>query len=256
MIIDCHVHCGVDDASVPQAYEDILPLFLEADLDAVVCFSPVMEIYDRNDPHFVDTPAWKEQRQRSRQYLTTLADKPVPVLPFYFVWNDFDTSTLSDYCGIKWHRHAREPDYHYGCPACTAMLDAIRDMGFAVLIEEEYRNTLRFVDELAPGVPVIIPHLGRLNGGFEQLLADDFWARPHTYADMSAAAVTVDECRRFLDRYGPERLLFGSDYPFGRSPDSKATILELNLPAADEELVFSGNIRRLLKNTERYLNGV
>ena len=59
MIIDCHVHCGELDDSAPQAYEDIAPRFDEAGVDAAVCFSPVMEIYDRYNPDFRDDEYWR-----------------------------------------------------------------------------------------------------------------------------------------------------------------------------------------------------
>jgi len=252
LIVDSHVHMGQLDDSAPQRYEDIAPIFDEAGVTAAVCISPVQEIYDRYDPDFVDTPAWQERRRQSREYLCSLKDKRHRIYPFYFVWNDFDTSGLDRYCGIKWHRHPDEPRYHYDDPACARMIDAIRDRGFVVLLEEEWENTVRFVDEFAPGVPVIIPHLGRLNGGVERFFREDFWRRENTHADMSAADCQERDIQRYLEKYGPERMLFGSDYPFGSSVISKEKIDALNLPEADRKLIFADNILRLLKHTEQY----
>lgn len=248
MIIDCHVHCGELDDSAPQSYEDIAPLLDEAGADAAVCFSPVMEIYDRNNPDFSDDERWEKRRSHSRRYLLSLSDKPHKIYPFYFVWNDFDVSDLHNFCGIKWHRHRNEPEYRYDDPGCAKMICAIREHGFAVLLEETYENTLRLVDGAGKGIPFIIPHLGNLNGGIRSLMDDDFWRRENTYADMSAGNPGVGDIKEFIDRYGPHRLLFGSDYPFARPEECKRKILELNLPKEDEELVFSGNITRLLKN--------
>lgn len=252
LLIDAHVHLGKLDDSAPQDYDEIAPYFDEAGLDGVVCTSPVQEIYDRYDPDFVDTDDWRRRRASSREYLTTFTGKPHAIYPLYFVWNDFDTSTLDAYCGIKWHRHPDEPVYHYDDPRCGEMINAICGRGFVVLLEEDYPNMMRFVDELAPGVPVIIPHLGKLNGGVDRLLAEDFWKRPNAYADMSAASCEVRNIRRFLDKYGAEQLLYGSDYPFGDSVDSKEKILSLDLPEADQGLIFGGNVLRLLKNREQY----
>jgi hypothetical protein len=247
-IIDGHVHMGCLDDSAPQAYEEIAPLLDDAGVTAAVCFSPVMEIYDRHDPDFQDSRAWQERRQKSREYLRDLRGTPHRIYPFHFVWNDFDTSGLEHYCGIKWHRHPNEPKYHYENPACAKMLDAIREHGFVVLLEEEYANTMRFADEIGKGIPLIIPHLGRNNGGAPRLLSEDFWRRANTWADMSASAVTPEEIRRFLGKYGPERLIFGSDYPFGTPSGSRQKILDLNLSEADQRLIFSENITRLLRN--------
>ncbi len=251
LIIDSHVHCGGIDDSAPQAYEDIAPTFDAAGVDAAVCFSPVMEIYDRYNPEFGDDPYWRQRRESSRNYLRSLSGKRHRIYPFYFVWNDFDTSQLEHYCGIKWHRHADEPQYHYDDPQCAAMLEAIREHGFVVVLEEEYENTLRFADRLGKGIPLIIPHLGNLNGGAHRLMAEDFWKRENTYADMSAQAVSEADIKMFLDKYGPHRLLYGSDYPFGSSLGSKQKILNLNLPEADQELILGKNILRLLKNADQ-----
>jgi len=251
MLIDCHVHCGRLDDSAPQNYDDIAPYFDEAKLDGAVCFSPVMEIYDRHDPDFEDNDYWQQRRTSSRRYLCTLGNKRHRIYPFHFVWNDFDTSELEKYCGIKWHRHDNEPKYNYDDPKCTKMIGAIREHGFVVLLEEEYDNTMRFVDDIAAGMPVIIPHLGALNGGVRRLLGEDFWKRENTYADMSAGSTSEDDIRAFLDRYGPHRLLYGSDYPFGNSVISKQKILDLNLPEADQRLIFGENIMRLMKNADR-----
>lgn len=255
MLIDCHVHLGRLDDSAPQDYDEIAPYFDEAQLDGAACFSPVMEIYDRHDPDFDDNDYWRERRQSSRHYLCGLTDKRHRIYPFYFVWNDFDTAELENYCGIKWHRHPDEPIYNYDDPSCGKMLDAIREHGFVVCLEEEYGHTMRFADDFGQGIPLIIPHLGNLNGGFRRLFDEDFWRRENTYADMSAAGTSEDDIREFLDRYGPHRLLYGSDYPFGNSMISKQKILDLNLPKADEELIFGGNILRLMKNVERYGKG-
>ncbi len=250
LIVDCHVHCGRLDDSAPQSYEDIAPYFDEAGVDAAVCFSPVMEIYDRYAPDFEDTDDWRKRRQSSRDYLLSLEDRRHRIYPFYFVWNDFDTSGLENYCGIKWHRHEDEPTYRYDDPRCAAMLDAIRELGFVVVLEEEYENTMRFVDDIGKGIPVIIPHLGYLNGGIRRLFEEDFWRRENTFADMSAGAASEEDIRRFLDRYGPHRLLYGSDYPFGDSVTSKRTILNLGLPEADRKLILGENVMRLLKNLD------
>lgn len=250
-IIDCHVHCGELDDSAPQAYEQIAPRFQEAGVSAAVCFSPVMEIYDRYDPGFRDDAHWRRRRERSRRYLCSLKNRPHRIYPFYFVWNDFDTSSLSDYCGIKWHRHGYEPEYRYDDPKCERMIEAIREQGFAILLEETYENTIRLVDGMAKGVPFIIPHMGNLNGGIRRFLDEDFWKREDTYADISANMPSVGQIKVFLDRYGPHRLLYGSDYPFSTPLACKRKILELGLPPADEELIFSGNVLRLLKNTRQ-----
>jgi len=251
-ILDCHIHCGVIDASARQSYEDIAPLLAEVGASEAVCFSPVAEIYDRDNPNFEDTPEWVRRRKASRDYLCHLSRPDLVIYPFHFVWNDFDISDLDRFCGIKWHRHMREPKYHYEKEACRQMVTAIRERQFAVILEEEFGNTLRFIRDLAAGVPVIIPHLGELNGGFGQLHREGVWKLPNVFADLSCDLVSSHLIRRFLDNYGPEKLIFGSDYPFGTPRSRFDDIDVLGLPDADRQLILRDNMRRLLKNTTMY----
>jgi hypothetical protein len=232
--------------------EDIAPLLTEVGACEAVCFSPVAEIYDRDDPDFEDTPEWVARRKASRDYLCHLSTQDLAIYPFHFVWNDFDVSDLDRFCGIKWHRHQEEPRYQYQQEACGRMVEAIRERQFVVVLEEELENTLYFIRDLAQGVPVIIPHIGELNGGFRALDQADVWNLPHVFADCSCDGVGSRLIQIFLNRYGPEKLIFGSDYPFG-TPRSRLDAIErLGLPDADLRLILYDNMKRLLRNTELY----
>jgi len=65
---------------------------------------------------------------------------------------------------------------------------------------------------------------------------------PLTFSALAQAG----EMRHFLDRYGPDKLLFGSDFPFGTPGQELRKIERLNLSAADFDQVAGGNILRLL----------
>ncbi|OVE81903.1 hypothetical protein BVY04_02125 [bacterium M21] len=248
LIIDAHIHCGLQDQADPQAYEDIAPMLDEVGASGAVFIPPVAEIYNRSKtPSFHDEEYWTERRKNAREYLFSLTEKKHRIFPFYFVWNDFDTSDLDRSCGIKWHRHSSEPEYEYDTPGCVRMFDAIRERELPVLLEEEQHNMMRVIEALGERVPIIIPHLGELNGGFYKLLSEDLWSRPNLYADMSSFFLSAGDVETFIERYGPEKLIYGSDYPFGTSTHSKETILEAVQGRADQELIFSGNILRILK---------
>ncbi|MCF8110877.1 MAG: hypothetical protein K9J85_05265 [Desulfobacteraceae bacterium] len=75
MIIDAHAHCGIIDRFPPQSFEDYLAAARGSPIEGVVMFSPVMEIYDRGNPNFVDNSEWQEQRKRSNQYLLGLENR-------------------------------------------------------------------------------------------------------------------------------------------------------------------------------------
>lgn len=247
MLIDAHVHCGVQDPNPPQDFATIAALEREAGVQAAVMTPPVMEVYDRRNPAFEDDEAWQARRRRANDYLLDLSrrDLPLRVYPLVFIWNDFRVEELDrGYVGVKWHRHADEPPYHYDAPACEAMLAAVRERGLPVLLEEEFRWTMHLLDRLGDEHPVIIPHIGHLNGGFDALARAGAWDRPNVYTDLSGGRA-VDEIQQYVDNYGPERLLFGSDYPFCLPAASLATLAEVRMAAADRVLVESENALRL-----------
>ena len=167
-IIDCHLHTGVQH--VNWGWDHIRPLLLESGITGAAPIAPVEDIYNRFDPEFHDTPAWQACRRRAHQYLLELQDPDIDIYPYFFVWNDFAWEDLApQYVAIKWHRHVDEPTYHYDSPRCREFLEVVRERHLPILLEESLENTPFFLEELAPDLPVIIPHLGGLSGGYVAL---------------------------------------------------------------------------------------
>lgn len=243
-IIDAHAHCGVIDRSMQQTFEDYKQQVDGTDIGGVALFSPVLEIYDRYDFHFTDTPAWRLRRRESNAYLLTLKSDDLTIFPYFFIWNDFAVEQLTAaYRGIKWHRHADEPVYCYDDPKCRVALDEIRRRKLPVVLEDEFDNTARFVQELADEVAVIIPHLGMLNGGFQVIANAGLWERENVWADTALAS--RDEIRAYLKRYGHHRLLFGSDFPFGYPSVELRKVRSLGLDSEVEAAVLGSNFIHL-----------
>ena len=243
-IIDSHLHTGMQH--VAWGWERIRPRLLAAGITGAGAIPPVEDIYDRYDPHFTDTPAWRACRGRAHQYLLDLQDPEIEIFPYFFVWNDFAYEKLGpEYAAIKWHRHPDEPEYHYNDPRCREFLDAARQRRLPILLEESLGNTLFFLDELAPDLPVIIPHLGALNGGYAVLDRAGVWGRSQVYADTALAA--LPEIQDYIRRFGTRRLLFGSDYPFSTPQTELDKILGLNLPEDERRAVLGDNFRRLCR---------
>ena len=245
-IIDCHVHAGVQNVSWP--WENVRPLLKAAGISGAAVIPPVEDVYHRHDPDFTDTPEWQACRRAAHQYLLDLKDDParagLAIFPYFFVWNDFAREELgSEYAAVKWHRHGGEPEYRYGDPRCRQFLEAVKARGLPILLEETLKNTLFFLNHLAGDHPVIIPHLGGLNGGYVPLDRHGVWGRPNLYADTSTAA--LPEIKDYLRRYGSDRLIFGSDYPFSQPQLELDKILSLNLPEAQTQAILGDNFRRL-----------
>jgi len=243
-IIDAHAHCGVKDRSYAQTFADYAEQVAGTRIGGVVFFSPVMEIYDRHDFNFSDTPAWQKCRQKSNAYLLTLKPLGLTIYPYFFIWNDFSVEQLTPaHCGIKWHRHPGEPVYNYGAPRCTVALNEIRKRNLPVVLEEELNHTKRFIREMAGGIRVVIPHLGALNGGFQAIVASGLWELENVWADTALAS--PGEIKAYIRRYGYQRLMFGSDFPFGEPAWELEKVKRLGLDPAVEAEVVGGNFLRL-----------
>lgn len=240
MVIDSHIHCG---KKIP--YETILPFLKKAGVDGACVFAPVDEVYCRNDPDFYDTSEWQSRRRETNRYLLKVARTNEGIFPYLFVWNDFDYNEISfGYRGIKWHRHEGEPAYNYNDKRCQKLIEKVVELNLPIVFEESYSNTIEFINNLARNATVIIPHLGWLNGGFFALDASGIWKKQNVYADSSLASQF--EITMFLKKYGPDKLVFGSDFPFGLPENELKKITSLNISKVDKEKITGGNIKRIL----------
>jgi hypothetical protein len=246
--IDSHIHCGVQNVNFPFAI--IEPLLQATEIAGACLYAPVEDIYDRYDYNFQDTSTWLRTRHAANHYVLDLAAQSAHLYPYLFVWNDFAIEELSQpFCGIKWHRHPYEPVYHYDDPRCARILQEITTRRLPIVLEESFENTIRFINELGPEAVIVIPHLGGLNGAYGPLERAGVWRRDDTYADTALASTS--EMRHFIRHYGPERLLFGSDFPFGDPGHELRKVHSLGLSKADLEQVAGGNILRLIAGVKK-----
>jgi uncharacterized protein len=244
-IIDSHLHCGCQNVS--WRWEDLRPLLMKAGIRGAALIPPVEDVYDRYDPAFTDTPAWQACRRRAHRYVLDLKDRDITIFRYFFVWNDFAHEDLGpEYAAVKWHRHANEPEYHYDAPRCREFLAAVQARGLPVLLEETFSNTMFFLEKLAPpGVSVIIPHLGGLNGGYRALDRAGVWGLPQVHGDTALA--DPEEIEDYLGRYGHTRLFYGSDHPFGDPAREVDKVLGLKLPREQTQAILGDNFRRVCR---------
>jgi hypothetical protein len=235
---------------MPQSLDDYRAHIKGSDIKTVVMFSPVMEIYDRHRPNFQDNAKWQQRRKTSNEYLLTLGNSDLKVIPYFFIWNDFAVDQLApQHKGIKWHRHPHEPIYHYDDLRCKKAVDEIKQRKMPVVLEEEFENTIYFINELAVGVKVIIPHLGLLNGGYDTFVKHGIWEKSDVYADTALAP--AHDIMNYVSNFGYERILFGSDFPFGDPKEELSKILNLSIPTPKKEMILGYNLKRLLAGQQK-----
>ena len=241
------MHCGIQN--VDQPIELIRTHLDNAGIQGACLYAPVEDIYDRHDYNFEDTPSWMACRQRANEYVLELQHTGEDIHAYYFVGNDFKKEELrKGYRGIKWHRHDYEPVYQYDDPQCEEFLQEVYRLQLPIVLEESFANTRYLIERVAGRTPIIIPHLGGLNGGFSALLHAGIWDNENVFAD-TALAYTGDMAI-FLEKYGIERLLFGSDFPFGIPYHELTKVKRLNLDETDFDKVAGENIVRLIRGRE------
>jgi len=244
-IIDAHAHCGIQDLYPPQSLEDYLDHVRGSEIRGAVFIPPVFEIYDRYDPYFEDNAQWVRRRQSANSYLLSLGGTRFEVFPFFFIWNDFAVEEISEqHKGIKWHRHPDEPVYHYDDPRCSSAIREIRRRNLPVCLEEEFGHTLRFIRDLAPGMSIIIPHCGLLNGGYEGFVRAGIWELPNIHTDTSLVPSSL--VGDYVQRYGHSRIMFGSDFPFGDPVSEMRKIQRMGFPEDVKQAILGQNVIRLL----------
>ncbi len=122
-----------------------------------------------------------------------------------------------------------------GLPVLFHMGDAHSDLSSP----ERLLHLLRQVPDLRP----IAAHFGGWQSwqhAYEHPLPD-----PVVYdTSSSTALLSADMVLRFLDRYGEDRLLFGTDFPMWKPLDAVNELRALRLGRAAEEKLFYGNFAR------------
>lgn len=268
-LIDSHVHIGKNPKwgpemiarylriglhwRVPAQYkyypiEDLKADLDEADMHGAVVFAFPEDIYRLEDS--------RESRVKANEYILEAARTTKYIYPFYFVWNDYIIpENFEQYAGIKWHRHHDEPNYYYNDPKCYEILKRIKELEMPVLIEDEYNETINFVEQNTD-LNIIIPHCGkrlwvpptvdRLLENFDRMKV--LFDRPNLYFDTGGVepGIPLDIIRKVLKLVGPKRMILGSDTPYNTPKIELEKLVQLNLDEVDRELIFSANIERLI----------
>lgn len=168
-------------------------------------------------------------------------------IPYYYIPDDLRTIPREKgFYGGKWH-------WTWGISDCSSNYKVLDDpklpeflekseaVGLPLIVEEE----LEFTEALAKRsgkLNLIVPHLGMLGGNPLDFLAA-FKKNAHVFFDTALAAPQT--LRRFVEEVGAERILFGSDIPFGTMKYELQKVLSLPLSDRDREAILGGNLRRL-----------
>jgi len=171
-------------------------------------------------------------------------------IPYHYVREDYEAEGFEPvpegYYGGKWHwmRGWQDSSSNYEVlkdRQLPKLIEKLAGTGKPVIFEEELEFTERFV-EMAGALKLIIPHLGMLGGDPLDFLAR---FRDHGSVYFDTALASPDTILKFTETVGPERILFGSDVPFGAMKSELAKIFALPISREDKELILSENVLSL-----------
>jgi predicted TIM-barrel fold metal-dependent hydrolase len=149
--------------------------------------------------------------------------------------------------GGKWHwmRGVQDCSSNYQAledPKLKEFIEALEKMNLPIVFEEELAFTEAFVKR-TKNSKIIIPHLGALGGNPLDFL-HTFKERENVYFDTALAS--PDTGMKFIDKIGHERILFGSDIPFGTMKWELEKVLSLPIGDDKKEWILSKNLKRLI----------
>ena len=103
-----------------------------------------------------------------------------------------------------------------------------------------------------PDVPVILAHMGGLS--MDQTGEDRLYRMPeNVYIDtaMSAEFQDKDEFERIAGSFGPDLVIFGSDFPYGSQRAAIRLIEETGFSPWEKAAILGENARKILKDSIR-----
>ncbi len=244
MIIDCHCHAGKGDG-LTGPWDTAAPLekYLEqadaAGIDATVLFAAFHSDY----------------AVANREVARIVAGRPERFLGFAFLHPERDRGRIFrmvkvaveqyGFRGIKVHRYDGRITREICVAASAYRLPILYDvMGETAPIE-------LFATEY-PDVSFIIPHLSSFGDDWRAQLAflDHLVRHKNVFTDTSGVR-RFELLEQAVARAGAGKILFGSDGPWLHPGLELAKVRALHLSEADEQLVVSGNLLRLLKQVRR-----
>jgi predicted TIM-barrel fold metal-dependent hydrolase len=232
-IIDSHTHWGPSvSMGTEVTTEELLRQAEQSGVSRMVAFPfPSMALADEG----------------INQRLLDEADRIKIFIPYYYIPETMrPIPERKGFCGGKWHwmRGVQDCSSNYQAlkdPKLQEFIDASEKIDLPIVIEEEFVFTQTFVKKTR-SLKVIIPHLGGLGGNPMDFL-DTFKGRENVYFDTALAG--SDTIMKFINQIGHERILFGSDIPFGTMKWELEKVLSLPISDDKKEWILSKNLKRL-----------
>ena len=254
MIIDAHIHAGLPDFCAGTA--ETLPRELCVTYAEVLS---VMDTYGVNRAVLIPIPHRDIDTHLTNQYVLE-AHKAFPerFIPFCRINDCLEENLASGFQGVKIHMVYEDIDIH----ALSGSLRTIENAGVPLMVHAKFADKVRQVEDImsvAPEMKIILAHMGR--GHIyteEQVLQNAAGLRQYSnvYFETSTSG-GIESIVKVCDILGADRVIYGSDYPFGKSEFGAGYEYDRDMQAVREafspeqaEKILGGNIMRLLAKGE------
>ena len=234
-IIDSHTHWGpsITLMGVNITTEELLSQGQQSGVEKIVVFP------------FPSTAIADEQINET---LLKECQKVEQFIPYYYIPEDLRPIPYErGFFGGKWHwvRGVQDTASNYEVledPDLNEFIEQSEQIDLPIVFEEDLSFTEIFVKK-TKSLKLIIPHMGLLGGDPLDFL-DTFAQYPNVYFDTSLSGFST--ITSFVNKIGPERILFGSDIPFGTMKTELQKVLSLPISDDKKELLLSKNLKRLI----------
>lgn len=161
--------------------------------------------------------------------------------------------------GIKFHPPFQK--VHLEWEGYSDMWKRINHLGFPVLIHlgrarvpgefDLFPSGAEKIIRCLPDVPVILAHMGgRPEDPEEEKILMGFPENVFLDTAMSAERQKLSDFERLAGEYGTDRILFGSDFPYGSQKEAISYIQSTCFSESEKNGILRGNAARILKIQE------
>ncbi len=233
-MIDSHTHWGPSvTMGIEVTTEELLRQAEQSGVSQIVIFPfPSMALADEG----------------INERLLDEANRRKNFIPYYYIPETMKPIPGGKgFYGGKWHwmRGIQDCSSNYQAledPKLEEFIETSERIDLPIVFEEELAFTEAFVRK-TKNLKIIIPHLGMLGGNPMDFL-HAFKGRENVYFDTALAS--SDTVMKFIEKIGYERILFGSDIPFGTMKWEVEKVLSLPIEDDKKEWIFSKNLKRLI----------
>lgn len=262
LLIDAHVHLGLNDFCNENtekfAYD------LENQFDKYIKF---MNHYNIDKSIVLPMPAKNYDVEKCNNYLIeAFAKYPDRFIPFCRMDKNLQNNIANNvFYGAKFHMVYEE----YSASKKKLYYKLLEYYGVPLIIHAKFANKASQICDilnLAPNIKIIVAHFGRGNiytdEGVEELLRK-FKDNENVFFESS----TVGKQRSIESAcgiVGSERVLFGTDYPFGRAwfkdmysyDDEVKIVKSAQITSEDKDNILFGNVLRMCNIIENNKKGI